>query len=354
MSFIIWIIIRVAALACALVLLPLGIGYVFLRKAGFDRGLVYLFGLCAFFAVFEAVYLPFFVMGWSFSMMTAVFFTLSTALALIGYLLRYNTPSAPREKVTLTRREWAYLALTALVVLWQILRTTLGGGTWNIDDAWYLGIANTAMYTDDVMRTDPTTGFALNYFEEMGSYLSYVFSPWPLFLAALAKVFSFSALVLSRTVLPGFIIVLFYYVVYRLAAFFFKGEREKAFLALLLLSVFFEICGVAMNLRYTWIICYPWMGKAFGPSIICPVALYFFLLIEDEQDAKRRQLLWLGVFLANVAGCMVASSSAEMSLMFLGCWGLVHVIRTRSLGWIWRLALAATPSLALMAAHFMM
>ncbi len=354
MSFIIWIIIRVAALACALVLLPLGIGYIFLRKAGFDRGLVYLFGLCAFFAVFEAVYLPFFVMGRSFSMMTVVFFTLSTALALIGYLLQYNTPGAVREKVTLTRREWLYLALTALVVLWQILRTTLGGGTWNIDDAWYLGIANTAMYTDDVMRTDPTTGFALNYFEEMGSYLSYVFSPWPLFLAALAKVFSFTAPVLARTVLPGFIIVLFYYVVYRLAAFFFKGEREKALLALLLLSVFFEICGVAMNVRYTWIICYPWMGKAFGPSIICPVALYFFLLIEDEQDAKRRRLLWLGVFLANVAGCMVASSSAEMCLMFLGCWGLVHVIRTRSLGRIWRLALAVTPSLALMAAHFMM
>lgn len=354
MSLIIWVTIRVAALACTLVLLPLGIGYIFLYKADFDRGLVYLFGLCAFFAVFEVVYLPFFVMGRSFSMLTVVFFVLSMALALVGYLLRHNNPAAPRQKTPFSKREWLLLGLTALVVIRQILRTTLGCGTWSIDDAWYLGISNTALYTDDVMRTDPNTGLALNYFEEMSSYLSYVFSPWPLFLAALAKMFSFSALVLARTVLPGFIIVLFYYVLYRIVLFFYKGEREKALLALLLLSVFFEICAVAMNVKYTWIICYPWMGKAVGPSIICPVALYFFFLIEEETDAKRRRLLWLGIFLANIAGCMVASSSAEMCLMFLGCWGLVHAIRTRSLACVWRLALAVTPSLALMAAHFTM
>lgn len=92
MSLIIWVTIRVAALACTLVLLPLGIGYIFLHKADFDRGLVYLFGLCAFFAVFEVVYLPFFVIGRSFSMLTVVFFVLSMALALVGYLLRHNNP----------------------------------------------------------------------------------------------------------------------------------------------------------------------------------------------------------------------------------------------------------------------
>ena len=109
-----------------------------------------------------------------------------------------------------------------------------------------------------------------------------------------------------------------------------------------------------MNLRYTWMICYPWMGKAFGPSIICPLALYFFLLIENEPDAHRRRWLWIGIFLASTAGCMVASSSAEVSLMLLGCWGLVYVIRTRDWGAIWKLALSVTPSLALMGAHFML
>ena len=36
----------------------------------------------------------------------------------------------------------------------------------------------------------------------------------------------------GRTVLPGFFIALFYYVMYRLAAFFFRGDRAKSLFAL--------------------------------------------------------------------------------------------------------------------------
>lgn len=353
MSDTIWLLTRITGLGAALLLLPFGLGHLFLHKTDFDRGFVFLFGVCAFLALYETVYIPFFLTGGSFSVMTALFFVLAAAMAVAGFFLRSKNKRPAAPKAALTRREWVIIALFALVALWQIARTTFGGGSWNIDDAWYLGLANTTLYTDTVMRTDPTTGDALNYLARMDEFLSYVFSPWPLFTASLAKVFSFNVLVLARSVLPGFYILLFYFVLYRLITFFFKGSREKALLALLLLSVFYEICAVAMNLRYTWIICYPWMGKAFGPSIICPAALYFFLLIEEESDAKRARVLWLGIFLANVAGCMVASSSAEMSLMLLGCWGLVYILRTKSFSCIWKLALAVTPSLALMAAHLL-
>lgn len=354
MSAILWIIIRVLALAVALVLLPLGMGYALLHNSGFDRGLIFLFGVCALLALFEVIYLPFFVLGGAFSFMTAIFFVLASACAVLGFFLNSRQPKLTVQKVPLSTRERICLALFALVALWQMVRVTFGAGSWNIDDAWYLGLANTAIYADDVMRTDPTTGFALNYFEHMDENLAYVFSPWPLFLAMFAKLFSFHVLVLARTILPCFFIALFYYVVYRLVAFFFKGVREKALMALLLLSVFYEICAVAMNLRYTWAICYPWMGKAFGPSIICPLALYCFLLVEEETARGKRRWLWVGVFLANLAGCMVASSSAEMSLMLLGCWGLAYVLRTRDFSAIWKLALGVSPSVALMAAHFMM
>ena len=354
MSAILWTIIRVLALGSALVLLPLGAGYVFFHRGEFDCGFIYLFGVCAVLALFEAVYLPFFVIGRTLSAMTAVYFVLVTAAALLGFFLNSKHPKPPKSRTPLSKRETVFLLAAVLVAAWQILRTTLGAGTWNIDDAWYLGLANTALYTDDIMRTDPTTGFSYNYFEHMDAYLTYVFSPWPLFWAMFARMFSLTVTVLMRTVLPGFFIVLFYYVVYRLALWFFKGEREKALFVLAGLGVFYELCAVAMNLRYTWMICYPWMGKAFGPSIICPLALWFFLLVENEHDAHRRRGLWLGIFLANIAGCMVASSSAEVSLMLLGCWGLVYVLRTRDFGAIWRLALSVTPSLALMGAHFML
>lgn len=353
MTQIVWIVIRVLALGAALVLLPLGAGYIFFHRGEFDRGFVYLFGMCAVLAGFELVYIPFFLLGLSFTLMTAVFFVLALAAALWGFQLKGAAKCViPREKKPLSRAEKLCSGVFAIVALWQVARTTLGGGTWNIDDAWYLGLANTVMYTDEIFRTDPVTGLAYNFAQHISEYLTYVFSPWPIFWAMFARMFSFEITVLMRTVLPGFFIALFYYVMYRLAAFFFRGDRAKSLFALALLSVFFEICGVAMNVKFTWVICYPWMGKAFGPSIVCPLALYFFLLTQEEGEAKKRRALWLGVFLANAAGCMVASSSAEMCLMYLGCWGLVYVIKTRDLSAIWKLACAAAPSFALMAGHF--
>ena len=45
MTQIVWIVIRVLALGAALVLLPLGAGYIFFHRGEFDRGFVYLFGM---------------------------------------------------------------------------------------------------------------------------------------------------------------------------------------------------------------------------------------------------------------------------------------------------------------------
>lgn len=355
MSEIIWIATRVLAFAALLVLLPMGAGYVFFHKGQLDRGLTFLFGVCAVLALFEVIYIPFFLLGLSFSLLTAVFFVAACAFALLGLVLRGNYasahPAAPRAP--LSRREGLLAIGVGLIILWQIARTTFGAGTWNIDDGWYIALTNTALYTDDIMRTDPLTGFPLDYVEHMAEYLSYVFSPWPLFWGCFCRLLSFAPTVLMRTMLPGFIIILFYYVMLRLAMFFFRDSRETALTALLLFAVFCEIAGVAMNLKYTWIICYPWMGKAFGPSIISPLALLFFLLIEDA-DAQRQKALWLCIFVANIAGCMAASSCAEMTLMFLGCWGLIYIIRTRDFSALWRLCAVSMPSVALMAAHFVM
>jgi len=238
------------------------------------------------------------------------------------------------------------------VFIFQVLRVTAGAGTWNIDDAWYLTIANDTMYTDKVMGTDPISGFPHDYTKDIAANMEYIFSPWPIFWAMFAQLFSFPITTLMRTVLPFYFIAVFYYVLYRLVLFFFRGKREKALMALCLLSVLYELSAVAMNVRYTWIICYPWMGKGFGPSVICPAALLIFLHCISEESAAKRRRLWISLFLANLAGCMVASSCAELNLIALGCWGLVSVIDKKDLSIIWKLAVCVTPSLALMVAHF--
>lgn len=342
------------SLGLILVLLPLGVGFLFFRKNERDRGLVYLMGMFSLLAAFEIIYLPFFFLKLRFSLLTVVFFVLAIAASVGGWWLQHGRKpleKAPRQPWS--KKEKIAMAVFCLVFFWQGLRLTAGAGTWNIDDAWYLAIANDTIYYDSIMGIDPVTGLNHDFVSDMGNNLEYVFSPWPIFWAMFAKIFSFPITTLMRTVLPVYFIAIFYYVLYRLALFIFKGSREKAILALCMLSVFYELSAVAMNVRYTWIICYPWMGKGFGPSVICPATLLLFLMCHEEEDKAKRRILWLGIFFANIAGCLTASSCAELNLIALGCWGLVELIEKRELSLIWKLGLCVSPSLALMAAHFM-
>lgn len=337
------------------VLIPMGLGLIFFNKGVQDRGITFIFGLFLELSLFEFIYLPFVFLGLSFSLLTAVFFVIAAAAAIMGFLLWYNRrPVYPLEKAPLTRGEKTALIITAAVVLWQLIRVTAGAGTWNIDDGWYLALANTAIDSDEILGYDVVTGLPYDFYQNIARDAEYIFSPWPFFWAMTAKLTWLDITVLMRTVMPAPFILLFYYVVYRLISFIYKNEREKVLTAMAVFAVFYEICAVAMNIRYTWMICYPWMGKGFGPSIICPAVLLLFLLLEEEQNEKRRRLLWLGIFLGNIAGCTVASSCAEINLITLGAWGLVRIIRKRDFSLIWKLALCVSPSLLLTGSHILL
>ena len=352
-----WTIFRLLSLAATLVFLPLGVGRLFFHKDEFDTGLVYLFGICAVLSIFELIYLPFFFLGLSFTMLVVSCGVVLLSLSVLGWYLRYDRGGkklARAEREKLSQSEKLSLILGGAVFLWQVLRLTLGAGTWNIDDAWYLTIANSAMESDTILRYDVVTGVEYDYSKHIRENFEYIFCPWPLFWGMFAKLFSFHILVLMRTVLPGFFLALFYYVMYRLLSLLFGGKREQTLIALAVLAVFYELSSVAMNLRSTWIICYPWMGKGFGPSVLCPVTLLLWLTaVKAPADAGRRRM-WLGVFLANIAGCVTASSCAELNLIILGCWGLSHIIRTRDFSCVWKLGLCVSPSLALMLGHLVM
>ena len=337
------------------VLIPMGWGLIFFNNGLQDRGITWLFGLFAELSLFELLYLPFVFMGLSFSLLTAVFFVVAAAGALAGFLLWYKRrPQFLRNKTPLSKKEKTALIVTAAVVGYQLLRVTVGAGTWNIDDGWYLTVANSAIESDEILRYDVLTGLPRDFSQALAEDAEYIFSPWPLFWAMTAKLTWLEITVLMRTVMPAPFILLFYYVIYRLISFIYHGEREKTLTALAAFAVFHEITAVAMNLKTTWILCYPWMGKGFGPSILCPAVLLFFLLLEEETDRQRRKLLWVGIFLGNIAGCMTASSCAEINLLTLGAWGLAYILRKRDFSALWKLALCVSPSLLLMGSHVLL
>lgn len=345
---------RILAALGEVILFPMGMGMLFFHKGRKDGFISYIFGLFTELTLFELIYLPCFFLDVPFSVLTAAFQVAAAGLALGGFLLAYKYRSPEiKEKIPLSSAEKTAVVVGGIVVLFQMARVTFGAGTWNIDDGWYLAIANSAMESDRILRFDVLTGLPLDYTTVISENAEYIFSPWPLFWATIAKVTELEITALMRAVLPAAFIVLFYMLVYRFALFIFGNVREKAFVAVACLAVFFEITGIAMNVSHTWMLCYPWMGKGFGPSILCPAVLLLFLMTEEESDPCRRRLLWLGIFLGNVAGCVTASSCAELNMIALGCWGLSYILRKRDFSALWKLAVCVLPSLALTASHLL-
>ena len=198
-------------LGAMLLAVPYGTGCLFFPKGERDKGLIYLLGMLALMALFEILYLPFFFLKQSFSLLAAAFFLLAVSAAVGGFLLMYRRgplpAAAPRS--SLNRSEKLYIAGFVAVFLLQTIRLTAGAGTWNIDDAWYLAIANDAVHFDSIMAIDPISGFPYDYTANLGSNLEYVFSPWPLFWAAFSRLFTFPVTMLMRTVLPCYFLAAF-------------------------------------------------------------------------------------------------------------------------------------------------
>ena len=355
MDLIVLFIGRLFAVFAIFVIMPLGIGRLLYRVDGAqDWGLTFLFGLFGELTLFDVFYFAAFFSGLSFSLMTALFFIAAVPTALGGFLRgRKDPPIRAERKAPLSKAEKIALAVFGAVVLCQMLRVTFRAGTGNIDDGWYLAIANSAIESDEILRYDVLTGYPYDYSQHIAENMEYVFSPWPLFCAAVARVTNMQITVLMRTLLPSLLIAMFYYVLYRLVLFVFTNEREKALTAMAILAVFYELASVSVCVKYSWMLCYPWMGKGFGVSVLCPAVLLLFLLEQEEEDARKKKLLLWGIFLGNIAGCTAASSCAEINLISLGCWGLVSLLRKRDFSLVWKLSLCVTPSLLLMGSHLL-
>ena len=72
------------------ILLPYIAGRLIFPHDERDKGLIFIVGMCAAFAVFEVIYLPFFFLKLPFHLLVAVYFVLAAAALVAGFLMHYK------------------------------------------------------------------------------------------------------------------------------------------------------------------------------------------------------------------------------------------------------------------------
>ncbi len=224
------------------------------------------------------------------------------------------------------RQPWTMYAALVLVILqaaaYVFYMTT------DLDDAYYVAAATTAIHYDTLYLNSPYTGMPVETLN-----LRYVLSPFPMFLAFISTCTGIEPAAMAHTVLPVFLIMLAYMVYDLLGGVLFSGkqpdgEREaekrerirQIGLFLVLLSLIHIYSYYSIYTQGTFLLIRIWQGKAVLASVLLPCLFY---MAHKALTGYREKGDWFILFLCAVSCTMVSSMGVALAPVLLGILALL-------------------------------
>lgn len=295
----------------------------------------YIYGWMLMLAVFEVLAVPLIFLKASLTELTISWGTVSVLLGMAGlYCGRNFFDEWKRARIQCNFQKGIFILLCFVqIILVVILQHS------DADDNYFIGIANTSLSTDTLLRYDAYTGMPAETFP-----LRYVFSPFPLFWACVSRITGIHPAILAHTIFPIILILLAYLIIYEISVELFNNTQKGLL-----------FCNVMVALRlfgnysiYTtssFMLFRIWQGKAIVASIILPLLILWF--INEEKRGIKEFIMLLVIVLA---GCGVSSMGIILQLLLLFAYGVVLLFR-KKWKWVLQVFLASIPCFTLSLAY---
>ncbi len=306
------------ALAGLLIYAPYALGI--LQKRVFSRkedgvAACFVHGYVAMFALAEIVFVPLIFLRVSFSfaagVMLAVLIGLVGAAHLAGGRMFWTTIGDGLRSVRgLPAVGYAAVALILLQMgMYVVCMVT------DLDDAYFVAAASTALHTDSMYQYSPYTGMP-----QAGIDARYVLSPMPMLTAFLSRCSGFSPPVVAHTALPPVLVAVAYAAVFLEARFLFPENKGSAAWFVLFLALANISSYVSVYTQGTFLLVRIWQGKAILAAILLP---YLFLcLLRILAKGRIQGDLFLLTTLV-LACCMVSSMGIALAPVLVGLFALL-------------------------------
>lgn len=203
------------------------------------------------------------------------------------------------------------------------------------DDSFYVAFATTAMATDTIFQYDPFTGLTLATYPA-----NYALSPFPIFVALLAKLLMIHPAIVAHTILPAFLIPFSYIVMAVLGMKLFHQKTSAVLNFLMFLCVLNIFGNVSVYTNSTFMLFRIWQGKAILANIILPAILYFSM---RAMPGDKKFVEWMMLFACALSACLVSSMGIILAFIMIGCIGLVFSIQNRKIQTLIYSILCCTP-----------
>lgn len=210
-----------------------------------------------------------------------------------------------------------------LIVVFQIFNISYyAPSTFVQDDLFYYSLANDNVYMDQLNIKDPLDGTLIETVDGQPDYFyKFIICPWYAFLSFLAATSHIHSLIISHTLIPGFIVLLIYLSEYILALFLFSNKASyipvyMMWTTILTQSLYctYYLFHLAMQIA-TW-------GKVSAALVGIPVLFVSVLAILDQSIDERTGI---HTTITNSIFLFLLSSGTAMlaaSVMMIGSLGL--------------------------------
>jgi len=313
------------------VVLPFGMGCFALGigKNKIEISKAYVNGFVMTWGMMQMVAIPFIYLKVSYSAYAGLVAGISVILCTLA-VLQYRKEivdafvSIWKER---TKSCWLLLACCGLIAVHvvSVMLAALG----DLDDAFYVAQAETAVKTNTIMEYDPYTG---ELYKELPS--RYVLSPFPSYVAYLAWFSGLSPAAIAHTFLPGVLVVLAYVVYYMIAKSLFQNDLLKQGVFLLFVITILSNSYFSRHSQGVFMYTRIWQGKGTLVAILIPFLVYWGIRICQE---KMDRVDWWLLFATMLSTCFVSSMGIMLGAIVLGILGIGNLIvnkKTKDVIWM--------------------
>lgn len=238
------------------------------------------------------------------------------------YLKKSKRGALKKENIEKTSLNIIFVIMICCV-LFQVTRVTVFQTQEYRDSKTYNAIVNDTVETDKFFSIVDTTG-AIQW-NALTVSKKYILSSWYTFEAMLSKSSGLHPLILNNTVLPGYLIILFYIVSWNMISIFISDNRKKC-LFIIILSLLYELeADDISNILLSW----PTWGKNITATITVPIIIILWDLYIKNRLAKNV----FSIILMVAAGCTASNMGFMIMPIEISFLVVIEMFLNRKIDW---------------------
>ena len=208
------------------------------------------------------------------------------------------------------------------------------------DDSRFVVNAVEAYENDTMLTANPATG--IEHETWVRELSKDVVSPWMLYVALIAKIFSIHPTIVAHTIFPPVLLIMSYMAYWLLGASIFQNRKTHSMLFVMVISIINLYFSDTTHTQSYVTLVRLWQGKAIVAAVMIPVLLCFMMRLYREQ---KQNGMYAVIFVTALATCLLSGIGIFFSGIMIGTFGLYNCIVTKKYKEIVGVIIACIPTL---------